>query len=107
MVNLLSVQHSFIADTFPVGFGFTGIAVALLGRNNPLGIAFASYLFAFLETTVAALQLSFNPSLKVPNEMALVMQGAILLAVVISYELVRRAELVATARAVARTGAAA
>jgi ABC-type uncharacterized transport system permease subunit len=36
-------------DGFSAGLGFTGIAVALLGRNNPLGVALAALLFgAFL-----------------------------------------------------------
>ena len=30
------------------GIGFAGIAVALLGRNNPIGIAFGALVFAFL-----------------------------------------------------------
>ena len=36
---------------FPAGLGFTGIAIALLGRNNPVGIAFAALLWAFLDTS--------------------------------------------------------
>ena len=36
------------APTFQTGLGFAGIAVALLGRNNPIGIAFGALLFAFL-----------------------------------------------------------
>jgi general nucleoside transport system permease protein len=36
-------------DGFSTGFGFTGIAVALLGRNHPLGVLLAALLFgAFL-----------------------------------------------------------
>jgi simple sugar transport system permease protein len=36
-------------DGFSAGFGFTGIAVALLGRNHPAGVALAALLFgAFL-----------------------------------------------------------
>ena len=36
------------ARPFQAGLGFTGIAVALLGRNQPLGIFFGAVLFAFL-----------------------------------------------------------
>jgi simple sugar transport system permease protein len=35
-------------DGFSDGFGFMGIAVALLGRNHPLGIIFAALLFGML-----------------------------------------------------------
>ncbi|HWP42709.1 MAG TPA: ABC transporter permease [Blastocatellia bacterium] len=35
-------------DGFSAGYGFTGIAVALLGRNHPLGVLFAAILFGAL-----------------------------------------------------------
>jgi simple sugar transport system permease protein len=35
-------------DSFSAGYGFTGIAVALLGRNHPLGVVLASLLFGAL-----------------------------------------------------------
>ncbi len=38
----------YYGTTFQTGLGFTGIAVALLGRNRALPIAFAALLFAFL-----------------------------------------------------------
>src|SRR5690606_4801033 len=35
-------------DGFSDHYGFTGIAVALLGRNHPVGVVFAALLFAVL-----------------------------------------------------------
>src|SRR5205823_13637979 len=35
-------------DGFSANFGFTGIAVALLGRNHPVGVFLAAILFAIL-----------------------------------------------------------
>lgn len=35
-------------DAFSAGYGFTGIAVALLGRNHPLGVLLAAILFGAL-----------------------------------------------------------
>ena len=35
-------------DGFSIGYGFTGIAVALLGRNHPVGILFSAILFGAL-----------------------------------------------------------
>jgi general nucleoside transport system permease protein len=35
-------------DGFSAGYGFTGIAVALLGRNHPVGVVLASLLFGAL-----------------------------------------------------------
>ena len=46
--SLLGDTHTYSLD-FPTGIGFTGIAIALLGRNNPVGIAFAALLWAFLD----------------------------------------------------------
>ena len=36
-------------DGFSDNYGFTGIAVALLGRNHPLGVIAAALLFAVLQ----------------------------------------------------------
>jgi simple sugar transport system permease protein len=36
-------------DGFSDNYGFTGIAVALLGRNHPVGVIFAALLFAMLQ----------------------------------------------------------
>ena len=42
--ELAGVQHRLLLD-YVMGAGFTGIAVSLIGRNHPLGIALASLLF--------------------------------------------------------------
>ena len=36
-------------DAFPVTLGFTGLGIALLGRNNPVGIAAAAIVWATIE----------------------------------------------------------
>ena len=46
--DLLGDTHAYTTD-FTAGLGFLGIAVALLGRNRPGGIALAALLFAFLD----------------------------------------------------------
>ncbi len=63
-------------EQFPTLLGFTGIAVALVGRNHPVGIAFAALLFAYIEraTQVFALQ-------NIPQEISKIMQGSIILSV--------------------------
>lgn len=45
--EIAGVHHKLLLD-FVAGAGFTGIAVALMGRNHPLGIALASLLFGAL-----------------------------------------------------------
>lgn len=84
MPLLLGQTHTY-SLSFPVGVGFTAIGIALLGRNNPIGILFASLLFAFLDKTAEGLGLEGYP-----KEIALIMQGLIVIAVVVSYELVRQ-----------------
>ncbi|MFD7323817.1 ABC transporter permease [Streptomyces sp. NPDC059875] len=84
MPTLLNDSYEFGGD-FPVGIGFTGIAIALLGRNHPIGIALAAILWAFLER--GGQQLEFEDY---DREIVGVMQGVIVLCVVIAYEVVRR-----------------
>ncbi|WP_344440189.1 ABC transporter permease [Kitasatospora nipponensis] len=85
MPDLLSSSH-YYGQTFQAGLGFTGIAVALLGRNTPIGIAFAALLYAFLDVTAVQLPLQGD----FPQEIVAVMQGTIVICVVVAYELVRR-----------------
>jgi general nucleoside transport system permease protein len=82
--------------TSPQGYGFTGIAVALLGRNHPVGIAVGALLWAFLDKSALALD-----NVGVPREIVLIMQGSVVLSVVVAYEIVRRYELAAEQRRVA------
>jgi simple sugar transport system permease protein len=65
--------------------GFNGIAVALLGRNHPLGIFFSAMLFGFLGEASGKLQL-----IDIPKEIVTIMQGIIVLAVVIINAAVKR-----------------
>lgn len=47
VTEVLGYRYRFL-DNFSSGWGFTGIAVALLGRNNPFGILVAAVLFGLL-----------------------------------------------------------
>jgi simple sugar transport system permease protein len=82
---------------FPTEWGFIGIAIALLGRNNPLGIAFGAIFVAFLDVSSGQLVLE-----GVPREISTIMQGLIVIVVVISYEVVRRNQVKSEQRSVAR-----
>ncbi|MGW1804995.1 ABC transporter permease [Streptomyces sp. NPDC002078] len=84
MPTLLNDSHAFSND-FPVGIGFTGIAIALLGRNHPIGIALGALLWGFLERTTNHLEFQGYD-----KEILGVIQGVIVLCVVIAYEVVRR-----------------
>ena len=47
-INELLGVHNKLLLGFTAGYGFTGIAVALMGRNHPFGIFLASLLFGAL-----------------------------------------------------------
>jgi ABC-type uncharacterized transport system permease subunit len=68
------------------GYGFTGIAIALLGRNSGLGIVAAALLWSFLDRASSGIGLNTT----VPKEVTVIMQGVIILTIVIAYEVVRR-----------------
>ncbi|MCX4669465.1 ABC transporter permease [Streptomyces sp. NBC_01381] len=87
MPILLGDVHTY-SLSFPTGLGFTGITIALLGRNNPVGIAFAALLIAFLDKASPALD--YATPVAYDKEIAVIMQGLIVIAVVVSYEAVRR-----------------
>jgi ABC-type uncharacterized transport system permease subunit len=84
MPVLLGDAHNYSLST-PSGIGFTGIAIALLGRNNPLGIVFTSLLWAFLDTSANILQIS-----NIPTSVVAITEGVVVLSAVVAYELVRR-----------------
>ncbi|MBB3661997.1 MULTISPECIES: ABC transporter permease [Prauserella salsuginis group] len=98
MPELLGRDYVY-AMTATQGYGFTGLAVALLGRNHPAGIAFGALLWAFLDRSAVSLE-----SIGIPSEIATIMQGTIVLSVVVAYEIVRRADLAAEQRRVGRAG---
>ena len=85
MPNLFSVSHNY-GSTIQTGIGFAGIAVALLGRNHPLGIAAGALIFAYLSEQANPLGILAGIS----PEIIAVTQGVVVLCVVIAYELVRR-----------------
>jgi simple sugar transport system permease protein len=84
MSDLLGSFYKYTLD-FPTGLGFTGIAVALIGRNHPVGIAVGALLIGFLERSAQILDLE-----GIPKEIITIIQGVIILSVVIAYEVVRR-----------------
>lgn len=96
MPQLLGEAYSYSLN-FQAGLGFTGIAIALLGRNNPVGIAFGALLWGFLDVSSNILDLH-----KISPEIVTIMQGVIVLSVVIAYELAHRYSVVAEQKRVSR-----
>jgi simple sugar transport system permease protein len=97
MPQLLGGDTRSYSLDFPAGIGFTGIAIALLGRNNAFGMALAALLFSFLDSSSIILDIN-----DISKEIVLIMQGTVVLSVVVVYELVRRYGVVAEQRRVSR-----
>ena len=73
--ELMGVHHRLLLD-FAAGYGFTGIAVALMGRGHPLGIVLAALLFGALQQGGA--ELAFEVP-AITREMVVVIQGLVIL----------------------------
>ncbi len=73
-VHALGLVHRFVAGFSP-GYGFTGIAIALLARNSALGVALAAVLFGALTSAGANIQLFSD----VPIEIVEILQGAVMI----------------------------
>lgn len=82
--EILGVQHR-LSDFFSPGYGFDGIAVALLGYTHPVGVALAAVFFGGLRAGFNAIQRTEG----LPLAMAQVVQGLTLILVVSSVALPR------------------
>ncbi len=82
--EMLGNTHDY-SLSFPTGYALTGLALALIGRSSPIGIALAAFFWSFLEGAAPALDLY-----GVPTEIVIVMQAIIIISTVVSYELVKR-----------------
>jgi simple sugar transport system permease protein len=83
-VNFVLGYKQYYEEGFAGGSGFLGIAVALVGRNHPIGVALAALLFATLSQGGLAIHAL------VPKQMVEVLQGVVILAVAMSVPEVRR-----------------
>jgi len=75
-VNSVMGSTHYLSLNFPAGAGFVGIAIALMGRQHPIGIFLSSVLFG------ALIQGGFDLSLEKPNipqETFIFIQGLIIL----------------------------
>ncbi len=74
-INNVMGQSERLLQNSASGAGFIGIAVALMGRNHPIGIFLAAVLFGFLFQGGAALGLETD----IPIELRTVVQGLVIL----------------------------
>ena len=73
--EILGVQHRLIND-FTGGYGFVGIAVALMGRSHPVGLLLAALLFGVLYQ--GGTELAFDKP-RITRDMIVVIQGLVIL----------------------------
>ena len=73
--EIMGVQHRLLLD-FTAGYGFVGIAVALMGRGHPVGVALAALLFGILYQGGAELSCD-KPT--ITRDMVVVIGGVVIL----------------------------
>lgn len=83
-VNFTAGYKGYYEDGFAGGAGFLGIAVALVGRNHPLGILLAALLFATLSQGGLAV------NALVPKQLVDILQAVVILAVATAVPEVQR-----------------
>jgi simple sugar transport system permease protein len=80
---VLGYKH-YYEEAFASGSGFLGIAVAIVGRNHPIGVALAALVFATMS------QGGFAVNAVVPKQIVDVLQAVVIIAVAASVPEVRR-----------------
>ncbi len=83
-INFVLGYKGYYEDGFSGGAGFLGIAVALVGRNHPLGVVIAALFFATLSQGGLAI------NAMVPKQIVEALQGIVIVAVATSVPEVRR-----------------
>jgi simple sugar transport system permease protein len=91
IAGLIGLQEVFAIRGFYTyeiasGLGLDGIAIALIGRNSPLGVVFSAFLFAFLKQAGYGLQIYT----RVPNSVIYVITGVMILFIVVTNELIAK-----------------
>jgi simple sugar transport system permease protein len=76
-LEIMGFHYRFIAG-FSAGYGFDGIAVALIGGNHPFGVIFGAILFGWLKDAGTTLQVN-----GIPRDVANTLKGVIVFFVAI------------------------
>lgn len=74
--RVIGVHRHFVSP-FPFGYGFGGIAVSLLGKNQPIGVLLAALFFGAVMSGGAQVDIETG----VPREMVTVIQAVVIMAV--------------------------
>lgn len=84
-VHALGVIHRF-SEGFSPGYGFTGIAIALLARGSAVGVVLGALLFGALASAGATIQLFSD----IPLDLVDVLQGTVMVAATVQIVALRR-----------------
>ena len=79
-------DRGYLGTNYVAALGFTGIAVAFLGQNSPIGIIGAAIVWGILARGETALQIQTD----VPREFIIILQSILILTVVITYQIMKR-----------------
>jgi general nucleoside transport system permease protein len=85
-LNYLLGDAGFFGVNYETMLGFTGIAVAFLGRNHPAGIVLAALLFGVLFRGEDGVAIATD----LPREITVILEGLLILSVVVAYQIARR-----------------
>lgn len=91
--EILGRDHAYTLS-FTQMLGFNGLAVALIGQNHAVGAAFGALLFGYLDTAGPILDTSGDA----PEEIIVIIKGAMIFTAIIIYAVVRRRQLADQAR---------
>lgn len=75
-IEVLGIHHKFI-DAFSPGYGFDGIAVALLGANHPMGVLVSGFVLGALHNGATAMQVVTTP--QVPREISWIVEAVVIM----------------------------
>ncbi|MGH7390873.1 MAG: ABC transporter permease [Candidatus Rokuibacteriota bacterium] len=82
----VAAVHGFASASLVVGYGYAGILVAFLARQNPLAVVFVAVLVGGISASGGLLQRRFG----LPDAATLVLQGVLFVAVLASHTLYGR-----------------
>ncbi|MHB1461366.1 MAG: ABC transporter permease [Armatimonadota bacterium] len=75
-IEVLGIHHKFI-DAFSPGYGFDGIAVALLGANHPFGVLVSGFVLGALHNGATTMQVVTTP--QVPREISWIVEAVVIM----------------------------
>lgn len=78
--HVAGIQHRGIQLAVFANYGFTGIAVALVAKSNPIGVIFSALLFGALESSSLTLQMN-----GIPKDIVFLIQSIIIIFVAANY----------------------